>query len=245
MTINSQKNKEKILNNFLKSCPDLGWGDNALSQAFIDSKIEEKFLWVIFDEPLLDLADLFIEKINQEMAAKAAKINLDEMRVSQKIRELVITRLEINKNYRQQIKQLATFYKNSRKLYQKKSLNSAKNALTNSYKVADLMWKMAGDKSTDYNFYTKRFILGKIYLRVMAVFINDNSENLDKTIKILDSELAKVARFAKAKAATKESLSQIGDLLGNFNNSKKEFCQKLKSNPKSFLKKLPFFRLYD
>ena len=31
------------------------------------------------------------------------------------------------------------------------------------FKIADEIWFLSGDKSTDYNYYTKRIILMKIY----------------------------------------------------------------------------------
>ena len=41
------------------------------------------------------------------------------------------------------------------------------------YKSIDQIWFMAGDTSTDFNFYTKRLILGGIYTRVVLFFFNN------------------------------------------------------------------------
>ena len=47
------------------------------------------------------------------------------------------------------------------------------------YESVDLMWYIAGDRSIDFNFYSKRMILSGIYGRVLlCYFNNDDKSNL-------------------------------------------------------------------
>ena len=49
------------------------------------------------------------------------------------------------------------------------------------------MWYLAGDNSTDFNFYTKRLILSGVYTTALFVFFSKEmkhvEENIDKNLK--------------------------------------------------------------
>lgn len=79
------------------------------------------------------------------------------------------------------------------------------------YNIASDMWFLAGDKSVDYNFYTKRIILSsilsKLYLKIF--FIKDyNEDNLYKDIKL---EIEKVGKFNKFKSEFLNFFKKIKD----------------------------------
>ena len=63
------------------------------------------------------------------------------------------------------------------------------------FKIADEIWFLSGDKSTDYNYYTKRIILMKVYALTFSFFIFDNSKNLERTRNFLDKEIDIVLKF--------------------------------------------------
>ena len=55
------------------------------------------------------------------------------------------------------------------------------------------MWYIAGDNSTDFNFYTKRMILSGVYSSLILHFINNDS--MLETEKKLDDSLLKVSKI--------------------------------------------------
>jgi ubiquinone biosynthesis protein COQ9 len=65
---------------------------------------------------------------------------------------------------------------------------------------ADLMWRLAGDRASDFNHYTKRAILAGIYAATLAVFVDDASDGKTATFAFLDRRIDGVMRFEKAKA---------------------------------------------
>ena len=79
----------------------------------------------------------------------------------------------------------------------------------NIFNISSDLWYLAGDQSSDYNYYTKRIILSsiisKIYLKMLCAR-NYSREQLKKEIK---EEIIKVGKFNKFKA---ECLSFINVL---------------------------------
>ena len=79
----------------------------------------------------------------------------------------------------------------------------------NIFNISSDLWYLAGDQSSDYNYYTKRIILSsiisKIYLKMLYAR-NYSREQLKKEIK---EEIIKVGKFNKFKA---ECLSFINVL---------------------------------
>ena len=79
------------------------------------------------------------------------------------------------------------------------------------YNIASDMWYLAGDKSTDYNFYTKRLILtgilSKLYFKILA--LKDYSlEQLEIDIK---GEIKNVGKFNKLKSKVISTFQNLKD----------------------------------
>jgi len=63
----------------------------------------------------------------------------------------------------------------------------------------DLIWKYAGDKSTDFNYYTKRGLLLPVYLSARAFYIADNSKNHQDTKEFIKNALDNIINIASLK----------------------------------------------
>ena len=81
-------------------------------------------------------------------------------------------------------------------------------ALRISWRSADLMWRIAGDTSTDFNHYTKRVTLGAIYGSTLLVWLDDQSADWVDTSAFLDRRIDGVMRFEKFKAEWRGSSDQ-------------------------------------
>ena len=65
------------------------------------------------------------------------------------------------------------------------------------YETVDSMWRAAGQRDTNFSFYTKRGTLAAVYSATMIAWLADNSINLEKTVGFLDRRLADVARIPR------------------------------------------------
>jgi ubiquinone biosynthesis protein COQ9 len=99
-------------------------------------------------------------------------------------------------------------------------LAQPQNAMTAAklaWRAADRMWRIAGDRSTDFNHYTKRGILSALYMSTMLVFLDDDGEELASTRGFLERRIDDVMKFEKVKAQWRDSgkrLPSISRFLG-------------------------------
>ena len=68
------------------------------------------------------------------------------------------------------------------------------------YRTTDAIWHAAGDKSTDFNFYSKRAILAGVFSSTMLYWLNDRSEGDQATWDFLGRRIDDVMRFEKLKS---------------------------------------------
>ena len=150
---------------------------------------------------------MYLDTVNNQMTEDSKKINLIRLRVHERIKELVILRLKIMSREKELISK--TYFH----LLLPQNFKIASRCL---YKAVDQIWFVAGDNSTDFNFYSKRAILASIYSMVMLHFINNNS--LDQTIELLDKQLKRVSKIPKIKnrlGDITKTISQIFKLVKN------------------------------
>lgn len=74
----------------------------------------------------------------------------------------------------------------------------------------DLIWKYAGDKSTDFNYYTKRGLLLPVYLSARTFYFADNSAEYKKTKEFIKNSLDNIINIASLKNQIK--LPKIEDI---------------------------------
>ena len=66
------------------------------------------------------------------------------------------------------------------------------------YGSVDTIWRAAGDRSTDWNFYSKRGLLAGVYGSTVLFWLQDNSEDFTETWAFLDRRIADVMKVPKA-----------------------------------------------
>lgn len=80
--------------------------------------------------------------------------------------------------------------------------------------TSDTIWRAIGDKSTDYNFYSKRTILSGVYASTLAIWLDETDPDKPKTRDFLDRRIENVMQFEKAKAQWRKATSGLPSLTG-------------------------------
>ena len=193
-------NRNKILLRLLKNITEYEDFDDALLSTLSQLKInQDKFYDIKQDLLPKGLSSLMKELnliINQTIDKEQKPSRFKNYKINEKIKYFVIRRLMVFQNLVDKRK----FFKKILKPYMIFSSNKTL------FKIADEIWFLAGDKSTDYNYYTKRIILMNIYAITFSFFVFDNSKDLERTKKFLDKEISAVLKFGNLKNKLKKSI---------------------------------------
>lgn len=168
-----------------------GWGEEAVRAAAEQVGIDPDAALFAFQGGAIDMIDAWIAAIDADMVAAFPADKLVGMKIREKIRSLVQFRLDTIAWQQEALR---------RALAIMAMPQNAPRALKLGWRSADAMWRLAGDTSVDYNYYTKRTILAGIYAATLAVFADDKSDDFADTRAFLDRRIDGIMRFEKAKA---------------------------------------------
>ena len=178
-----------------------GWNEDLFNKISKFSKFNYNEIHSLFPMGYVSMLEIYLEEINKKMTKSSKNLNLKNLKTHERIRELLILRLNIMLQEKKLVSK--TFF------YLLFPFNF-KLATANLYKTVDLMWFLAEDNSTDFNFYTKRSILASIYLTTLIHFINN--DNLQETIDVLDKQLFRVSKIPIIKKKTKKLFKKIPEI---------------------------------
>jgi ubiquinone biosynthesis protein COQ9 len=146
------------------------------------------------------MIDLYIQEVDRALEAWFTPKRLSGLKIREKIRALVWRRLEIMGPAREAIRRALAILAMPQNL---------PLALRISWRTADLMWRIAGDTSTDFNHYTKRMTLGAVYASTLLAWLDDQSERWQDTAAFLDRRIDDVMKFEKLKAEWRGSSDRL------------------------------------
>ena len=162
---------------------------------------------LLFPQGNIDLIKFALEQLNNDLEVYCRQIDLIRLPIHKRIRKVLLSKISLmNKDkpfYR-------TIFLNL--LIPKKNFSLSSQL----YNSVDQLWFIAGDSSTDFNFYTKRLILSGIYSRVMLFFFNNN--NQEELENILDESLKRVSKIPEIKSKLKifkDYLPKIANFVKN------------------------------
>jgi ubiquinone biosynthesis protein COQ9 len=183
--------KEKILAGALEIAGKTGWQETLLPAAAKAAGMNEPFGLIAFPDGVCALADYYTLHCNTKMT-KQLEGKLEKRKIREKIEDSVMARLAIYAEHKPAVRALMAYY-----ALPQHSLQAAKNlALT-----ADAMWRLAGDTSTDFNYYTKRLLLSGVYSASLLYWLSDESADMAPTREFVQRRISNVMEIQKAKSA--------------------------------------------
>ena len=186
-------NKKALILKLLKIIPSSKNFDDAINSVFnqmkVDKALHQEIKLDLFPYGLKSLMNELNFLIDEKLKKKKPPYNFKKFRVNEKIMYFVMQRLRffeslVDKNF---------FFKQT--VRPQLLINSNKIL----YKIADEIWFLSGDNSTDFNFYSKRLILMNIYVATFSFFVFDKSKGLKKTEEFLNKQIKLVLSFGKIK----------------------------------------------
>ncbi|MCK5041127.1 MAG: COQ9 family protein [Sphingomonadales bacterium] len=197
----------EILDAVMTHVPFDGWSEDSIKKAADDVGLSRAYIKLAFPEGAADMVDAYLKRIDTEMLKELHKLPVDEIRIRDRISTAVKLRMEINQKNREVVSRTVAF------LAMPQNTPLSVRSL---WRTADMMWRWAGDKATDYNHYTKRVILSGVYSTTLLYWLNDDSEGYADTWGYLDRRIENVMQFEKVKSKGLKFLDNIPGLADIF-----------------------------
>jgi ubiquinone biosynthesis protein COQ9 len=173
-----------------------GWTETALARAADELGVPADRARLAFPNGTSQMIDAWFDHVDRAMLAAFPPERIAAMKIRERIRDLLLFRLEAAAPYREALR---------RALAVLAMPQHAFTAARLAWRAADRVWRAAGDGATDFNHYSKRAILIGVYASTSLVFLDDDSEGLAETRAFLDRRIGDVMRIEKAKARWRKS----------------------------------------
>ena len=214
----------------LTHVPFDGWTWEAMEQGAVDINFEKKItsslrikiIKDLFKNGSIDFIDIFSEMIDLEVKENYELTELKPERVPEKIKKIIMIRLNLCQKYKEAIRSSISITAIP---------VNASASLKILYRTCNSMWRMAGDKSTDFSFYTRRMSLAAVYISTLLFWLNDKSRDNVETEFFLDRRLYDISKIS----SLKKPFSEFKKYTNNFDVIKNTI--KIKS-VFSFLRKI-------
>ncbi|CAG8510302.1 4328_t:CDS:2 [Paraglomus brasilianum] len=182
----------RILQRALSFVPVYGWTVETLSKA----AVAEGYLSVthgLFSRGGVDLIDYFLEDCRRKMIDELSG-KMDGLKTHEKVKMACVVRLNMMRPYIKKWPEALAIMAHP---------SNVSMSVGHLAQLVDDIWYLAGDKSADMNWYSKRTELALIYSSTELYMTQDKSPNFEATFKFLDNRLTDVMRLGKA-------ISEIG-----------------------------------
>lgn len=168
-----------------------GWTRKAVDSAASQLGLDPAMAHLAMPKDAPGLITIYIEEVDRGLEAWFTPERLQTMKMRERIRTLVWRRLEIMEPAREAVRRALAVLAMPANL---------PLALRISWRTADVMWRIAGDTSSDFNHYTKRMTLAAVYGSTLLVWLDDQTDGWSETSAFLDRRIDNVMRFEKFKA---------------------------------------------
>ena len=203
--------REALLKAALPHVPFDGWTRTALQAGARDAGIDQALADNAFPGGMAELLDFYHRHADIEMVrALEARSDLATLKTRERVALAVRLRLEAEAGHREAIRQALSFLALP---------TNAPLAAKCLYRTVDAIWYAAGDKATDFSFYTKRALLAGVYASTVLYWLNDKSDGFAETWAFLDRRIADVMKIYEIRARFDRFAGQLPDPLGLFRRS--------------------------
>ncbi len=183
-----------------------GWSETTLARAAENAGQDATVIRRLFPGGVSDalahftlMADTFMAHAYKDRVETYAKEG-KQLKIREKITLLIFLRLETYAPHKEAVRYAVAYYSLPHAMH---------HGVKTLHRTTDLMWKLAGDKATDFNWYTKRLTLAGVYSSTLLHWLDDTSDNHTATWEFLDRRIGNVMQFEKFKAKARDCVNPM------------------------------------
>jgi ubiquinone biosynthesis protein COQ9 len=187
--------QDRILDAALPDIAFDGWTQTTLENAAKRAGLHKADVARAFPGGVMEMLDHFAARTDARMTESLTKdYNLSTMKIRERIATCVMVRLRLMTPHREAVRRGMAVYAMPW---------NVPAGLRTLYRTMDEMWHLSGDTSTDWNHYTKRITLSKVWMSTLYVWLDDADPELKETEAFLRRRIENVMQFEKFKAKVK------------------------------------------
>ncbi len=207
-----QHRKDVLTNSAIFLAAFEGWSESTLTKASVKAGFPPLEARLLFPGGVMEVLTHYTGMIDRALEQKAEAAALSAMRVHERIYWLVKTRLELMAGAKDTLRQSVAWC-----IVNGYGIRNVKSV----WNVSDKIWQLAGDISTDSNFYTKRGLLMKVYASTFFYWLNDESDNFQETWRFLQERIDGVLKLGrKMNSLNSKATQAVEQLVEQFVNRK-------------------------
>ena len=165
-----------------------GWTASALESAAEQIEMDRTIVASVFPDGVADAILHFAGMYDRKMLEALADVDIDEMRIRDRVRDAVFKRLELLSAHKDAVRQALSFWS-----VPTRSAQGGKSV----WRTADCIWIWAGDEAKDYNRYTKRILLSGVITSTTLAWLDDDTDDMSITANFLDRRIANVMKMGQ------------------------------------------------
>lgn len=196
--------REQILMAAIGHAPFDGWNQGTLMHAAEEAGVDKGTAKLAFPGGARELLEFFSAWADLKMIAgyEAAKEagQAEGLGIRGSIKLAMTLRFDAIAPYREAMRRAVTF---------EALPHNAPSGGMAVYHTVDAAWRVIGDTSTDFNFYTKRAILAAVFGSTLLFWLNDHSDGFADTDAFLERRLDDVMTFGKVRGQVESVIEKL------------------------------------
>lgn len=168
-----------------------GWSRRALRAGLADAGLDPRDLALLFPGGPVEAIELWCDLVDRRMAEGLAAEDAASMKLRARVARAVMGRFRVMRGNKDAL---------GRAIAQLTLPPNAAASARTLFRTADAIWRAVGDQSADFSWYTKRASLGAIHAATVLYWLNDASEDDERTAAFLDRRIEGLMAIPKARA---------------------------------------------
>lgn len=196
----AERDRDRLIEAMLPDIAFDGWSHAALRVAAQQVGMPTSEAEALFPRGAPDLVAGFSRWADRRMLDWIENAPVEEAGVSASVKRTVVLRLEVVQPWREAVRRALSV------------LAMPPHALLGLrllYETVDAIWYAAGDRATDFSFYTKRATLAGIYSAALLYWLDDRSEGFAATQAFLDRRLGGLRHLTEARRRFDAALARL------------------------------------
>lgn len=204
MAIDHEAERRRLIETALPHVVFDGWTHQSLRAAAAELGWEPWEQQRYFPRGPADAIAFFSAEADRQMLERLADLDLQSMRVRDKVASAVRLRLEVLEPHKESVRRGVSFFALP---------TNAALGLTCLYRTVDAVWLGVGDRSTDYNFYTKRLLLAGVLSSTVVFWLDDKSDDHEASWAFLERRIDEVMKVGGRMGKTVGRFMDLPDRL--------------------------------